>query len=82
MQITIEIPDPIVQSAQLTEAELLREIAIVLFQQERITLGKASELANLNQIEFQKLIASRGISVHYDVADYEADLESLQEDGW
>ncbi len=82
MQIMIELPDDIVQSADLTEAELLREIAIVLFQQERITLGRASLLSRIDQIEFQKLLASRGISIHYDIEDYEADLKSIREEGW
>jgi predicted HTH domain antitoxin len=82
MQITIELPDDIVQSAHLTEAELLREIAIVLFQQERITLGRASLLSGIDQIEFQKLLASRGMSIHYDIEDYEADLKSIREEGW
>ncbi len=82
MQITIELPDDIVQSADLTEAELLRELAIVLFQQERITLGRASLLSRMDQIEFQKLLASRGISIHYDIEDYEADLKSIREEGW
>lgn len=82
MQITLELPDDIFQSAHLTEAELLREIAIVLFQQERITLGRASLLCRMDQIEFQKLLANRGISIHYDIEDYEADLKSIREDGW
>ncbi len=82
MQITLELPDDIVQSAHLTEAELLREIAIVLFQQERITLGRASLLCRMDQIEFQKLLANRGISIHYDIEDYEADLKSIRQDGW
>lgn len=82
MQITIELPDDIVQSAHLTEVELLREIAIVLFQQERITLGRASLLCGMDQIEFQKLLANRGISIHYDIEDYEADLKSIREEGW
>lgn len=82
MQITIQLPDDIVQSAHLTEAELLREIAIVLFHQERITLGRASLLCGMDQIEFQKLLASRGITIHYDIEDYEADLKSIREDGW
>ena len=82
MQIIIEIPDNIVSSAQITEADLLQEIAIALFQQERITLGTASQLAGLHQIDFQKLIASRGICVHYDVEDFEQDIQHLREKGW
>lgn len=78
MQITIDIPDDL----QLTEADLRTELAIALFQQQRITLGTASQLAGLHQIEFQRLISSRGICIHYDVEDLEQDLASLRQDGW
>lgn len=78
MQITLELPD----NLQLTETDLRTELAVALFQQQRITLGTASEIAGLHQIEFQRLIASRGISVHYDVEDLEQDLTSLRQDGW
>ncbi len=39
MQITIDLPD----SLQITEADLRTELAITLFQQERVTLGTASQ---------------------------------------
>ncbi len=78
MQITIDLPDAL----QISEADLRTELAISLFQQERITLGTASQLAGLHQIEFQQLLASRGICMHYDVEDLEQDLKSLHEEGW
>jgi predicted HTH domain antitoxin len=78
MQITIDLPD----SLHLSEADLRTELAIALFQQERITLGSASQLAGLHQIEFQRLIASRGICIHYDVEDLEQDLSSLRQESW
>ncbi|MBC7969916.1 MAG: UPF0175 family protein [Verrucomicrobia bacterium] len=78
MQIAIDLPDYL----QLTEADLRQELAIALFQQERITLGSASQLAGMHQIEFQRLIASRGIIIHYNVNDLKQDLKSLQEKGW
>ncbi|MBN8562551.1 MAG: UPF0175 family protein [Leptolyngbya sp. UWPOB_LEPTO1] len=78
MQITIDVPDAI----QMSEADLRIELAIALFQQERITLGSASHLAGLNQTEFQRLIATRGICIHYDVEDLEQDLISLRQEGW
>ncbi|HEY9867103.1 MAG TPA: UPF0175 family protein [Candidatus Obscuribacterales bacterium] len=79
MQITLEIPDHI---SVLSESEWLREIAIALFQQELITLGRASKIAGMHLIEFQQLIASRGICIHYDVEDFEQDIEHLRERGW
>jgi predicted HTH domain antitoxin len=78
MQITIDLPDAL----EISAADRRTELAIALFQQERITLGTASQLAGWHQIEFQRLIASRGICVHYDVEDLEQDLNSLREEGW
>lgn len=79
MQITLEIPDDI---TLLSESEWLREIAIALFQQELITLGRASKIAGMHLIEFQQLIASRGICIHYDVEDFEQDIQHLRDRGW
>ena len=78
MQITIDLPDEI----QVSESDLRTELAIALFQQERITLGTASQITGLHQIEFQRLIADRGICAHYDVEDLEQDLSSLRQEGW
>ncbi|MGB0563663.1 MAG: UPF0175 family protein [Spirulinaceae cyanobacterium] len=33
----------------------LREIAVALFEQEQITLGRASKIAGLHPLEFQQL---------------------------
>jgi len=45
------------------------------------TLGQASKLAKINQRQFQFLLGSREISVHYDVAEFESDLKTLHEMG-
>ncbi len=82
MQITLEIPDHLTQSHQLNEADWLREIAIALFKEELITLSRASHIAKMHQIEFQKLLSSRGICIHYDVEDFEQDMRHLQERDW
>lgn len=76
---SIVIPEDIMQSTRLTTAELLQELAIALFQRDRLTLGQAARLAAMNQWQFQQLLASRGIAPHYDVAEFEADLQTLAE---
>lgn len=78
---SILIPDEILQSVQMTEAELRQEIAMLLFQQERFTLGQASRFAEMSQLQFQRLLASRYIPLHYDVAELREDVESLKESG-
>ena len=79
---SIIIPDEVIQSTGISEAELLREIAIMLFQQERFTLGQASQFAQMNQLQFQRLLASRQIPLHYDIAELREDVNSLEARGW
>lgn len=78
---SVIIPDDILQAARMTEEELRQEIAVLLFQKEKLTLGQASRLAGMNQFQFQHLLASRHIPVHYDVAEFEEDLKTLKELG-
>lgn len=75
------IPDEILQTTGLSEVELMQELAILLFQKEKLTLGQASHLAQMPQLQFQHLLASRRIPIHYDIDEFEADLKTLQELG-
>lgn len=78
---SVVIPDDILQSARMSEAQLKLEIAIMLFQQDKISIGKARRLAGINLLEFQHEIARRGICIHYDVEEFEEDIKTLQEMG-
>ena len=75
------IPDEILQATRMSAAELSQEIAVLLFQKEKLTLGQASHLAGISQVQFQHLLASRHLPVHYDVAEFEEDLKTLQAAG-
>jgi len=75
------VPDEIVQATRMSEEELRCELAVMLFQKEKLSLGKASQLASLTRLEFQHLLASRQVPVHYDVTDFEQDLKTLKELG-
>jgi len=80
-EMSLVIPDEILYTARMTAAELAQEIAILLYQREKLTLGQASRLAQMSQLQFQFLLASRQIPMHYDVAEFDADLKTLQEMG-
>jgi predicted HTH domain antitoxin len=75
---SLDIPDDLLHAARLTEQEALKELAVALFAQERLTLAQAARLAGLDRLTFQHLLAARRIPVHYDVAEFEADLETLR----
>ena len=78
---SVIIPDEIVQATRMSEAELRQEIAVLLFQKDKLTLAQASRLAGMNRLQFQHLIASRQLAVHYGAAEFEEDLKTLQELG-
>jgi len=75
----VTIPDEVLQSAHISEAELKTEIAATLFHQDRLTLGQAAALANMSQLDFQRLLANRGIPIHYGSEQLEHDLQRVQE---
>lgn len=75
----LTIPAEIVEATHMSASELKQEIALLLFQKDRLTLGQASELAGMSRYQFQHLLAVRRIPVHYDVADFKDDLKTLEE---
>lgn len=78
---SVIISDEILHATHMTADELMQEVAILLYQKEKLTLGQASQLATMSQLQFQLLLASRQIPIHYDVAEFEADLKTLRENG-
>jgi predicted HTH domain antitoxin len=78
---SIVIPDEILHTIHMTVDELLQEIAILLYQKGKLSLGQASRLARVSQLQFQFLLASRQIPIHYDIAEFESDLKTLRELG-
>ncbi|MEH2409671.1 UPF0175 family protein [Nostoc sp.] len=78
---SVVIPDDILQSTKMTEDELKLEIAIMLYKQEKISIGKARAWTRLTVIEFQHELAKRGLCINYDVEDLQADVKTLQSMG-
>lgn len=79
--IAIEIPREIIHVTRMTPQALKRELALSLFEQGKLSFGKARELAEMNVWEFQQLLGSKGIAVHYNSEDYQEDLATLEDLG-
>ncbi|MGQ9867055.1 MAG: UPF0175 family protein [Pseudanabaenaceae cyanobacterium] len=58
MQIILNLPD-FLAIETFSERDWLREMAIALFQQERISVGHASRMADMEILDFLKLLAYR-----------------------
>jgi predicted HTH domain antitoxin len=72
------IPDDILTASDMTEADLKLEVAIVLYKREKISAGKACEWLRLNLVEFRKELGKRGLTINYDVEDFQSDLDTLR----
>lgn len=75
----LEIPSDVLDSARMTIAEMQTELAIHLYEQGRLSVGKAHELAGLSLWEFRQILGSRRIPPHFDDDDLSQDLETLRQ---
>jgi predicted HTH domain antitoxin len=75
----VTISDDVLTAAHISEPELKQELALVLFQQDRLTLAQASRLAEVGQLAFQALLAARQIPIHYGVEEFREDLRTLRQ---
>lgn len=71
------IPDEILKASSLSEQELLIDLAVYLYDKERLTIGQARRLAGLDLISFQKELAKRDVYIKYDVEDLKIDMQHL-----
>lgn len=76
--IAIEIPREVIHATRMKPMELKQELAIHLFQQGRLSFGKAHEMADMTVWVFQQLLGSRGIPIQYGVNDYEEGMTALK----
>jgi predicted HTH domain antitoxin len=74
---SIEIPAEVIHSTRMTPEEMKRELALLLFQQGKLSFGKAREMADMTVWDFQQLLGQRKIPVHYDLQDYLADRQAI-----
>jgi len=66
MTMQLTIPDPVLDvlrmPTQHLEQELLKELAIALYDREMLPFSKAAELAQIDPQAFSKIVGERGIS--------------------
>lgn len=74
---SLNIPDFVLDAAKISGEELLTEIAVYLYDKERMSMGQAKSLAQMDILSFQKELAKRDVYIKYDVEDFEEDLKTI-----
>jgi predicted HTH domain antitoxin len=59
-------------------AQAAKLIALELFREERVSLGKAAELAGMALADFMTLAAERAIPLHYAASDWRDDHQAAR----
>jgi predicted HTH domain antitoxin len=78
MGITLNIPDSVVEGLRIPEAEIAQrlriELAIALYVQGALSLGKSAELAEMSRTALGETLGQRGIARHYGDAELAQDV--------
>lgn len=79
---TLEIPDAVLESGRWTAEGRQVELAVWLYTVDGMSLALAAQVAGLDRISFQKLLAGRDIPTAYNgVDDWQRELKEMREDG-
>jgi len=82
-KVDIDLPSDILLTINESEIELKKRIkislAIQLYQQKKVTIGKASQIASLTRLEFETLLSDNRIPIsNLEIEDVLSDIEKLQ----
>lgn len=80
--IIINIPDTVELAIKLPEKEkkkeLLKLLAVKLYEKGIVGLGKAAELCKMSKLEFMQILKEENISLNYDEEELERDLKNIE----
>jgi predicted HTH domain antitoxin len=74
----LRVSEDVVAATRMTEEELAREFAVFLYLEGKLSLARAKEIAGMDRVSFQQLLASRKIPIRYVKADLGADVATLR----
>ena len=80
VEVRIRIPSELAElmGPRSVEGELMLLVALELYREGRVSLGKAAELAGLSLREFLYELRSRRVPLNYDLDEFEEDMETVR----
>ena len=84
MQIQIALPDDVACSLNAKwgslERKLLEVLVIEAYREGSISIGKVRELLGMStRLEVDAFLKAKGVDLHYNEADFEADLQTHEQ---
>jgi len=84
MQIQIALPDDVAHSLEekwgSLERKILEMLVIEAYREGSISAGKVRELLGIStRLEVDAFLKAKGVDLHYDEADFEADCQTHEQ---
>ena len=74
----IELPDAALEGTGMTPEIAKLEVAVALYRDRKISMSRAARIAGMARPQFQRELGKRGVTVDYDVRDFEDDLVAIE----
>ncbi len=81
-EVFVSVPQDLTRILRVSEKDLPKVVrlylAIELYREGKISLGKAAEIAKVSKWKMMEILASKGIPLQYDEEDLKEDVETLE----
>ncbi|GAB6101011.1 UPF0175 family protein [Thermococcus atlanticus] len=81
-EVLVSLPQDLARILRVSEKELPRAVriylALELYREGMVSLGKAAEIAGVSRWEVMEILALKGIPLQYDEEDLKEDIETLE----
>ena len=74
----LELPSELIKAQDYSMSDLKADVAVMLYQGRRASLARLASWLEMTRLEFQKVLADRGIPINMTIEDFKTDLESLK----
>jgi predicted HTH domain antitoxin len=85
--VQVDLPEDLLRAASVnasthspasTSREVAKLLALELYREGSVSLGRAAELCDVSQAEFIQFAAEREVSLHYTLDDLEQDRKTIE----
>lgn len=73
----VELPDAVLEGTGMTPELAKLEVAVALYRDRKASMGRAARLAGMPRPLFQHELGKRGVTVDYEVEDFEQDIRTM-----